>query len=157
MLWFEHFQHPASPMSSPTDLLIHNLSSTHASIHPIKYLTPSYQTIRYVDSANNSLHTAYLMPPSSYEYTHPEGTGKGAPPFYSCWFLGKFPPAEALTTALATPHPLMASKANNGNGEGKNKKEHLLSPHLRALGEGRLACVILSSFAELVKRGYVIL
>lgn len=30
----------------------------------------------------------YLMPPRSYEYDHPEGTGKDTPPFYSCWFLG---------------------------------------------------------------------
>lgn len=30
----------------------------------------------------------YLMPPISYEYLHPEGTGKSTPPFYSCWFIG---------------------------------------------------------------------
>ena len=32
----------------------------------------------------------YVLPPSSYEYRHPEGTGKDAPPFYSAWFLGGF-------------------------------------------------------------------
>jgi hypothetical protein len=46
----------------------------------------------------------YLLPPSSYEYSHPEGTGpsiplplsafhwsfsgKDLPPFYSAWFVG---------------------------------------------------------------------
>ncbi len=32
----------------------------------------------------------YLLPPKSYEYDHPEGTGKDLPPFYSCWFLSYF-------------------------------------------------------------------
>eukprot|EP01041_Mallomonas_annulata_P001350 gene1350-2603_t len=35
-------------------------------------------------------HVLYVMPPDSYEYCHPEGTGKDVPPFYSCWFLGGF-------------------------------------------------------------------
>lgn len=32
----------------------------------------------------------YILPPSSYEYSHPEGTGKDLPPFYSAWFVGGF-------------------------------------------------------------------
>ena len=32
----------------------------------------------------------YVLPPDSYEYRHPEGTGKDAPPFYSAWFIGGF-------------------------------------------------------------------
>ena len=32
----------------------------------------------------------YVLPPDSYEYQHPEGTGKGTPPFFSAWFLGGF-------------------------------------------------------------------
>lgn len=31
-----------------------------------------------------------MLPPDSYEYQHPEGTGKGTPPFFSAWFLGGF-------------------------------------------------------------------
>jgi hypothetical protein len=30
----------------------------------------------------------YLIPPDSYEYRHPEGTGKDVPPFFSSWFIG---------------------------------------------------------------------
>jgi hypothetical protein len=33
-----------------------------------------------------------VLPPTSYEYRHPEGTGKDTPPFYSAWFLGGFTP-----------------------------------------------------------------
>jgi hypothetical protein len=32
----------------------------------------------------------YVLPPDHYEYCHPEGTGKEAPPFYSSWFVGGF-------------------------------------------------------------------
>eukprot|EP01032_Pedospumella_encystans_P008066 gene8066-9613_t len=32
----------------------------------------------------------YILPPDYYEYSHPEGTGKDIPPFYSAWFLGGF-------------------------------------------------------------------
>ena len=79
------------------------MTSPAARGKPFALLLPAYTANKsywrsYVDSGSppNSAHTAYLMPPTSYEYTHPEGTGKGAPPFYSCWFLGKFPPNEAL-------------------------------------------------------------
>jgi hypothetical protein len=30
----------------------------------------------------------YILPPDYYEYSHPEGTGKDIPPFYSAWFVG---------------------------------------------------------------------
>ena len=41
----------------------------------------------------------YLLPPDSYQYCHPEGTGKDLPPFYSSWFLfsGTIPQTEAKT------------------------------------------------------------
>lgn len=32
----------------------------------------------------------YILPPDYYEYSHPEGTGKDIPPFYSAWFVGGF-------------------------------------------------------------------
>ena len=30
----------------------------------------------------------YLLPSTSYQYSHPEGTGKDIPPFFSAWFVG---------------------------------------------------------------------
>lgn len=30
----------------------------------------------------------YIVPAASYDYDHPEGTGKDAPPFFSIWFVG---------------------------------------------------------------------
>jgi hypothetical protein len=30
----------------------------------------------------------YVLPPDYYEYCHPEGTGKGIPPFFSSWICG---------------------------------------------------------------------
>ena len=41
----------------------------------------------------------YLLPPDSYQYCHPEDTGKDLPPFYSSWFLfsGTIPQTEAKT------------------------------------------------------------
>ena len=49
----------------------------------------------------------YLMPPQSYEYDHPEGTGKEAAPFYSCWFLGGafLNTAKDLARALVAANP----------------------------------------------------
>lgn len=35
-----------------------------------------------------SIRCMYIMPRDRYEFSHPEGTGKAVPPFYSCWFLG---------------------------------------------------------------------
>lgn len=33
----------------------------------------------------------YILPPVSYNYEHPDGTGHKIPPFYSAWLLGGFP------------------------------------------------------------------
>jgi hypothetical protein len=41
-------------------------------------------------SSAQSTSPMYLIPPDSYEYHHPEGTGKDVPPFFSAWFLGGF-------------------------------------------------------------------
>jgi hypothetical protein len=40
----------------------------------------------------------YLLPPNAYEYSHPEGTGKDLPPFYSAWLLGNIP--SSITSAI---------------------------------------------------------
>lgn len=61
----------------------------------------SYWREHAVLCASNGVNVAYLLPASSYEYTHPEGTGKDAPPFHSCWFLTGFPPATELRAMLA--------------------------------------------------------
>lgn len=44
----------------------------------------------------------YLMPANSYEYVHPEGTGKDVPPFYSCWFVGGVPAIDRLRIAVSS-------------------------------------------------------
>ena len=41
-------------------------------------------------SRNRPRNVMYLLPPDSYEYHHPEGTGKDIPPFFSAWFVGGF-------------------------------------------------------------------
>lgn len=41
-----------------------------------------------LQSSHKSKFELYVMPPDSYEYLHPEGTGKDRPPFYSAWFIG---------------------------------------------------------------------
>ena len=45
----------------------------------------------------------YVLPPDSYEYRHPEGTGKDVPPFYSAWFIGGFksPYTEAVNDSCS--------------------------------------------------------
>ena len=37
---------------------------------------------------NSIMNIMYLLPPDYYHYSHPEGTGKDIPPFYSIWFIG---------------------------------------------------------------------
>jgi hypothetical protein len=68
-------------------------------LRPFALLLPAYTATKsywrsFVDATETAHGDAsvflYLMPPASYEYDHPEGTGKDTPPFYSCWFLGGF-------------------------------------------------------------------
>ena len=76
------------------------LSSPLAQGKPFALLLPAYTAgkayWRSYLSANPSSGEAYLLPAGSYEYTHPAGTGHAAPPFFSAWFLGRFPPVDAL-------------------------------------------------------------
>ena len=46
----------------------------------------------------------YVLPPDSYEYRHPEGTGKDAPPFYSAWFIGGFKSPHTAAVNNKSPH-----------------------------------------------------
>mmetsp|Transcript_15749 Transcript_15749/g.26291 ORF Transcript_15749/g.26291 Transcript_15749/m.26291 type:complete len:310 (+) Transcript_15749:81-1010(+) len=46
----------------------------------------------------------YLLPSISYEYNHPEGTGKDIPPFFSSWFIGGgFQSLLAVRNAILSP------------------------------------------------------
>jgi hypothetical protein len=53
-----------------------------------------------IDSSQLTRSMLYLMPAISYEYHHPEGTGKDHPPFYSTWFIGNFPDQGVLEISL---------------------------------------------------------
>jgi len=50
----------------------------------------------------------YVIPPSSYEYDHPEGTGHDIPPFASIWFCG-------LGTAASEKAKVIFNRLNQNN------------------------------------------
>ena len=84
-------------------LLTYLLKRSDSSVRPFALLLPAYTATKsywreFVDLTKSKHGDAsaflYLMPSKSYEYDHPEGTGKEVPPFYSCWFLGGFPAAR---------------------------------------------------------------
>jgi len=62
--------------------------------------------------ANPADTEAYLLPAAAYEYSHPEGTGHAAPPFYSAWFLGRFPPLAVLQGSQARGSTLVGAVAD---------------------------------------------
>ena len=76
------------------------LSSPLAEGKPFALLLPAYTAgkayWRSYLSANPTSSEAYLLPAGPYQYTHPAGTGHAAPPFFSAWFIGRFPPLEVL-------------------------------------------------------------
>mmetsp|Transcript_8151 Transcript_8151/g.13736 ORF Transcript_8151/g.13736 Transcript_8151/m.13736 type:complete len:360 (-) Transcript_8151:16-1095(-) len=58
----------------------------------------------------------YILPPDYYEYSHPEGTGKDIPPFYSAWFLGGFSTEQknSIIQSLRTkPRTAIPTKPTN--------------------------------------------
>lgn len=59
---------------------------------PIYISTKSYwrEFVAENKRADGSMDPYYIVPPDSYSYLHPEGTGKDKSPFFSCWFLGLF-------------------------------------------------------------------
>jgi hypothetical protein len=57
----------------------------------------------------------YVLPPDSYEYQHPEGTGKGTPPFFSAWFLGGF-----RSKIRENKNDIVSGKGGKGGKEEKN-------------------------------------
>lgn len=85
-------------------LLAYLLARSGVAVRPFALLLPAYTATKsywreFVEktAARHGEASAflYLMPPNSYEYDHPEGTGKEVPPFYSCWFLGGFPSSRS--------------------------------------------------------------
>jgi len=80
--------------------LLDFITSPLASAKPFALLLPVYTAgkayWRSYISLNAAATEAYLLPAAAYEYSHPEGTGHAAPPFFSAWFLGRFPPLEVL-------------------------------------------------------------
>lgn len=75
---------------------------------PFALLLPAYTATKsywreFTSTATRGDTTAlYLMPPESYHYCHPEGTGKSTPPFYSAWFLGNFEEMARYPDCCAT-------------------------------------------------------
>jgi hypothetical protein len=54
-------------------------------------------------ATTSSSDVLYLLPPDSYQYRHPEGTGKDTPPFFSAWFMGGFTDSNSVRSALSKP------------------------------------------------------
>lgn len=55
-------------------------------LSPTPELSPTLITSSLSTSSSSSSF-GYLLPPDYYSYSHPEGTGKDMPPFYSMWFI----------------------------------------------------------------------
>ena len=58
----------------------------YALLLPVYTVTKSYWKDLVVGCSSED-NILYLLPPESYDYEHPEGTGKDVPPFYSSWFI----------------------------------------------------------------------
>lgn len=62
--------------------------SPFALLLPVYVATKSYWKDFAAQQAAVGRPVFYVLPPDYYEYSHPEGTGKDIPPFYSAWFIG---------------------------------------------------------------------
>ena len=65
-----------------------NLSSTIIPTSASTFKKLNNQTQSIMNILNMNMNIMYLLPPDYYNYSHPEGTGKDIPPFYSIWFIG---------------------------------------------------------------------
>ena len=73
--------------------LLQYLQSSVSNRRPFALLLPAYIATKqywrtFCDQVQSSYKIAYLLPKQSYQYDHPEGTGKDIPPFYSAWLIG---------------------------------------------------------------------
>ena len=71
----------------------------------------------------------YVLPPESYNYNHPEGTGKSNPPFYSTWFVGM----KNEYTTLTKKSLISYYQKPKRNDEGELKKPPLLLDNVQAI------------------------
>lgn len=108
---------------------LQTISKPYALLLPAYTATKSYwKDFLQFESQRGKARTAlsisdpviYLLPPSSYEYSHPEGTGlailssvclislgKDLPPFYSAWFVGgTFSSLTKYVHFLCFSHPI---------------------------------------------------
>lgn len=63
-------------------------SQLHNQQIPFLCLMPNYVASKEYFRERVNDDVCYLVPSQSYEYNHPEGTGKQVPPFASIWFCG---------------------------------------------------------------------
>lgn len=82
--------------SANTPIQASNSDTAEVSTLPFALLLPVYVATKsywkdFVQQQKSiGMDAFYILPPDYYEYSHPEGTGKDIPPFYSAWFLGGF-------------------------------------------------------------------
>ena len=77
--YWKTFIQGQSPITQPTGVNSPHASSTSSS--------QSQSNKREHDRAVH-IDVFYLLPSTCYQYSHPEGTGKDVPPFFSAWFVG---------------------------------------------------------------------
>jgi hypothetical protein len=73
---------------------------------PVYVATKSYWKDFAAQQASIGRPMFYILPPDYYEYSHPEGTGKDIPPFYSAWFVGGLGREDRTRLVLCTLYSL---------------------------------------------------
>jgi hypothetical protein len=133
-----------------------NSSKPYALLLPVYTATKSYWK-DFAELQTRSPQIAvplYLLPPESYEYDHPDGTGKDIPPFFSAWFIGGYPSDQK---ELLRGH-MEACRQSNVI-DGGDKKRKLAECSNDAIGSktliGSLRCKVVDSIDKLISLGYV--
>lgn len=95
---------------------------------------------------NKERDVIYVLPPDSYQYAHPEGTGKDIPPFYSAWFVGGMQNNyERMKTSLLTEE--IAQRKELGNVKTSSSKKEA--------GKISRACSFKTSVQDIIDAGFV--
>lgn len=113
------------------NFLLSNIIKPFALLLPCYIATKNYWStfINNNQIQSNNISFLYVLPPESYNYNHPEGTGKSIPPFYSTWFVGLKTDYLTITKkALITYY--QKPKRNN---EGELKKPPLLLDNVQTM------------------------
>ena len=79
--YWKAFIQGISPITQQNGVNSPHASSSSSSQSQSNTDQPSVQQALHID-------VFYLLPSTSYQYSHPEGTGKDIPPFFSAWFVG---------------------------------------------------------------------